>query len=246
MEKETFLDHFGAFADFAGGVDALRSLIVFSMIQGKLVSHRDDDEPASVLLENIRKEKQEKVSKKEIPASEPVPEFTPGDAPFELPANWAWSRWGDVILSIEAGSKGAARAKPGDFLVAKKGSGEVIGKSSIVKGNPHAPALGEEVMRLEMSDKIDPRFFDLTNNSPAGRAYYAANAVDDGPMKAIESTAITHMPFPIPPRAEQERLVEKAERLLGLCDELEERLKKRDEMRRTVLEQAVGQLLLES
>lgn len=243
MEKETFFDHFGTFADFAGGVDALRHQIVFSMIQGKLVSHSDDDEPASVLLAKIRKEREEKVKKKEIPDPDPVPEFTASDAPFELPANWAWSRWGDVILNIDSGSKDDPRSKAGDFVVAKKGSGDVVGKSAIVKGNPHAPELGEEVLRLEMSDKIDPRFFDLTNNSPAGRAYYAANSVDEGPLKAIEPTAITHMPFPIPPRAEQERLVEKAGRLLAFCDELEERLKKRDEVRRTLLEQAVSQLL---
>jgi len=245
MERETFFDHFGAFADFNGGVDALRHQIIFSMIQGKLVSHSDDDEPASVLLDKIRKEKEEKIKRKEIPGSEPVPEFTAADAPFELPANWAWSRWGDVILNIDSGSKDDPRSKPGDFLVAKKGSGDTVGKSSIVKGNPHAPELGEEVLRLEMSDKIDPRFFDLTNNSPAGRAYYAANSVDEGSLKAIENTAITHMPFPIPPRAEQERLVEKASRLLGFCDELEERLKKRDEVRRSLLEQAVSQLLQE-
>lgn len=245
MDADTFFDQFGTFADFAGGVDALRHQIIFSMIQGKLVPHQDDDEPASVLLDRIRKEKAEKIEKKEIPAPEPVPEFTAGDAPFELPANWAWSRWGDVILDIEAGSQGKPRSQPGDFLVAKKGSGEVVGKSAIVKGNPESPALGEEVLRLRMSDEIDPRFFDLTNNSPAGRAYYAAHAVDEGSSKAIDSTAITHMPFPIPPRAEQERLVAKAGQLLTFCDELEERLKKRDAVRMTLLEQAVSQLLQE-
>ena len=148
-----------------------------------------------------------------------------------------------MILKIESAEGETAAAKPGAFLVAKKGDGEVVGKSRIAAGGAGAAGLGEEILSLEMSDQIDPRFFDLTNNSGAGRAYYAAHSVDDGASKKIETTAVTHMPFPIPPRAEQERLVEKVGRWMGYCDELEKRLEKRDAVRRELLGEAVGKLL---
>jgi type I restriction enzyme, S subunit len=49
--------------------------------------------------------------------------------------------------------------------------------------------------------------------------------------------------FPLPPLAEQKRIVEKVEQLLGLCDELEAKLRKEREDSEKLMEEVVKELL---
>ncbi len=91
--------------------DALKKSILQEAIQGKLVPQDPNDEPASKLLERIRKEKEQlvkegKLKKKDL-VSEPIADE---DKPFDIPESWAWCRLGDI------GSWGAgatpAKGKP--------------------------------------------------------------------------------------------------------------------------------------
>ena len=71
----------------------LKNSILQEAIEGRLVPQDPNDEPASVLLDKIRKEKarlvkEGKLKKKdleEIPISE-------DEKPFEIPESWAWVR----------------------------------------------------------------------------------------------------------------------------------------------------------
>jgi type I restriction enzyme, S subunit len=49
--------------------------------------------------------------------------------------------------------------------------------------------------------------------------------------------------FPLPPLAEQKRIVEKVEQLMGLCDELEAKLRKEREESQKLVEAVVKGLL---
>ena len=73
----------------------LKNSILQEAIEGRLVPQDPNDEPASVLLDKIRKEKAKlvkegKLKKKdleEIPISE-------DEKPFKIPESWEWVRWG--------------------------------------------------------------------------------------------------------------------------------------------------------
>ena len=94
----------------------LKASILDLAVRGKLVPQDPNDEPASVLLEKIRAEKQKLVKagkiKKEKNPSEiyiasdgrPYEKFADGsetciedEIPFDLPPGWAWARLGGVI-----------------------------------------------------------------------------------------------------------------------------------------------------
>lgn len=71
----------------------LRNSILQQAIQGKLVAQDPNDEPASVLLQRIRKEKERlakegKLKKKDL-ESKPIEE---DEIPFEIPESWEWVR----------------------------------------------------------------------------------------------------------------------------------------------------------
>ena len=62
----------------------LKNSILQLAIQGKLVPQDANDEPASVLLERIKAEKQKLINEKKIKKEKPLPEITEDEKPFEI------------------------------------------------------------------------------------------------------------------------------------------------------------------
>ena len=104
---------------------ALRQKILDLAIRGKLVPQDPNDEPASVLLERIRAEKQQMVKEGKLKAKDikndtvifkgddnlHYEQFADGtvkciedEIPFELPDSWAWSRV-QTIASVKGGKR---------------------------------------------------------------------------------------------------------------------------------------------
>ena len=80
----------------------IRQTILDLAIRGELVPQDPSDEPASVLLERIRAEKEQLIKDKKLKRdkkdNEPIDEV-----PFELPEGWEWCRLGEIAY-IAAGS----------------------------------------------------------------------------------------------------------------------------------------------
>lgn len=79
--------------------EALKKSILQEAIQGKLVPQDPNDEPASVLLEKIRKEKEQlvkdgKLKKKDL-ITTPISD---DEKPFEIPESWEWCRLGEIAF----------------------------------------------------------------------------------------------------------------------------------------------------
>ena len=76
----------------------LRQKILDLAIRGKLVPQDPNDEPASVLLERIRAEKERLIKEGKIKRSKKSASDTPHyeNVPFEVPENWEWQKLGDI------------------------------------------------------------------------------------------------------------------------------------------------------
>ena len=106
----------------------LKNSILQMAVQGKLVPQDPNDEPASVLLARIRKEKEElikagKIKKEKNPSyifrgadnlpyekvrkNEPV--CIADEVPFEIPESWEWVRWATLSESIQYGYNAPAQ-----------------------------------------------------------------------------------------------------------------------------------------
>ena len=101
----------------------LKNSILQWAIQGKLVPQDPNDEPASVLLERIRQEKERLIKEKKIKRDKNASIIYRGEdnsyyekflatgevkciddeIPFEIPQGWEWERWGNISQSIQYG-----------------------------------------------------------------------------------------------------------------------------------------------
>ena len=68
----------------------LRQKILDLAIRGKLVPQDPNDEPASVLLERIRAEKERLIQEGKIKRSKKSDSDDEIEAPFEIPESWEW------------------------------------------------------------------------------------------------------------------------------------------------------------
>ena len=75
----------------------MREALLQEAIRGKLVPQDENDEPASILLEKIKAEKERLIKEKVIKKSKQLPPITEEEKPYELPESWEWVRLGDVV-----------------------------------------------------------------------------------------------------------------------------------------------------
>lgn len=69
-------------------------------MHGKLVKQNSSDEPAGVLLDKIKSEKDKLVKEKKIRKSKTLPKITDDEKPFDIPDSWEWVRLNDISQQI--------------------------------------------------------------------------------------------------------------------------------------------------
>lgn len=78
------------------GIKKLRELILELAVRGRLVPQDPNDEPASMLLEKIAKEKTRLIEEGKLTKKLSLPDVAEDEKYFSLPNGWAWSRLGEA------------------------------------------------------------------------------------------------------------------------------------------------------
>jgi type I restriction enzyme, S subunit len=93
--------HFDVLLDRPEAVDALEQTILQLAVRGLLVPQDPTDEPASVLLQKIRTEKDHLIAQGKIKRDKPLPPITDEEKPFELPMRWQWVRFDELTHPLK-------------------------------------------------------------------------------------------------------------------------------------------------
>jgi type I restriction enzyme S subunit len=153
----------------------LRKSILQQAISGKLVPQNPADEPASILLERIHKEKCELVKQKKIKCdkhesfifrrdnsyyemSNKIEHGIDEELPFEIPETWAWARLRDICFDLRYGTSNKS-SLTGDIIVLRMGNiqnGEIDYSDLVFSSNQK----DNEKYRLEPMDIL----FNRTNS----------------------------------------------------------------------------------
>ena len=214
--------------------DKLKKSLLQAAIQGQLTEQLPTDGDARDLLKKIRAEKAKLVAEKKIKAEKPLPPISDNEIPFDLPDNWCWCRLNEVIYSV--GSKAnqilsKEVQKTGKYPAVSQGQQFIDGyTNSDDKLIYDVPLImfGDHTRNVKYIDfpfvisadgtkflkpiLVEPRYFywwlvltaSLLHNRGYNRHYR---------LLKLEL-------FPLPPPAEQERIVKKLDALLSQVDEL--------------------------
>jgi len=253
---KVLLDQFEVITESPGGVKRLRELLLQLAVTGRLGTGDEKDEPVSFLLKKIKAEIRRSLNSVGIKAVESNNNNNQHHRSLAIPLNWLNVKLGEIILSNLGGgtpSKNNSSYWDGtinwasvkdlkDYLflsttedkITKEGlensssnlipAGNVIictrmglGKISI---NTIDVAINQDLRGISLPNGINPLFFVYF--------YKTLTLVGKGlTVKGISVKELHNIDFPLPPLAEQHRIVEKVDRLMALCDELEARQSKK-------------------
>ena len=243
----------------------LKNSILQMAVQGKLVPQDPNDEPASVLLERIRAEKEQlikegKIKKEKNPSvifrgadnlpyekigkNEPV--CIADEVPFDIPESWEWVTlkqiavtalgktldksknigeyrpylcsinvyWTGIDLStvkqarFEDSELSKYQLSKGDLLICEGGD---VGRSAVWDRDEEM-YYQNALHRVRFYGNIEPRFFQLLMESYKG-AKILDNYSKGMTIKHLVQNSLNSIYFPLPPLAEQRRIVEKIKQL---------------------------------
>lgn len=250
MGKRMMLSNLNLLATAPGGVARLRELILTLAVQGKLVPQDPADEPASVLLQKIRAEKDRLIAEGKIKKDKPLAVIPDEEKPFELPVGWEWVRLGDVTnygATVKAGA-----LHPDTWVLdmedIEKSSGRLLQRLLFAQ----RPALSDkncffagdvlygklrpylnkvlvadedgvcttEIVPFRCYGDYVPQYFRMALSSPFFQEYVNARSYGMK-MPRLGTQDARNALIPLPPIAEQSRIVARVEELMRLCDALE-------------------------
>lgn len=223
-----------------GGVAKLRELILTLAVQGKLVPQDPADEPASVLLQKIRAEKDRLIAEGKSKRDKPLAAIAEEEKPFELPQGWEWVRLGDVVEVLDSLRKPVTKEdrKPGPYPY-YGASGIVDYVSAYIFDEPLV-LVGEDGAKWGAGDKtafpVCGKSW-VNNHAHVLRPLRAALAdmylvsyltardlsefITGMTVPKLNQARLISIPVALPPLAEQSRIVTRVEELMRLCDALE-------------------------
>ena len=280
MSLQLLFEKFNQVVDRPESIKEIRDLILQLAVQGKLVPQDPNDEPASVLLEKIKAEKEKLIKEGKIKKEKPLLPINPDEVPFEVPVGWEWVRLGSSVLKLTDGTHHSPPNLPtGEFLYI---SAKNIKERGISLDN--VTYVSQEVHE-EIYARCNPEFGDVLYIKDGATTGIATINQLEQPFSMLSSVALLKPPeqltnsfllyslrspffyqemregmsgvaitrvtlrklnlalIALPPLAEQHRIVEKVDQLMGICDELEDQLSQFGSVKTDLTESAVHHLM---
>ena len=215
----------------------LRQKILDLAIRGKLVPQDPNDEPASLLLERIRAEKERlvkegKIKKSKSAKTSDTPHYE--NLPFEVPSSWVWCKLGDVI-SIKSGDSIRVRDnRQGEYPI--YGGNGINGYYNDYNAKPDTIVIGRvgfycgSVHQTVSKAWVTDNAFIVSYESIFNSKYLhhllewlqLSKTSNSTAQPVISGKGIYPLSIPIPPFAEQQRIVAEIERWFALIDKMEQ------------------------
>ena len=232
-----------------------KSKVLEMAIRGELVPQNPEDEPASVLLERIKKEQKSSKSKGKTTAHNTHYEE---ELPFNIPENWVWCRLGEITKIIQYGVSKSAKSEGlyrllritdiqynkviwenvpftdikekdaenfilenGDFLFARTGA--TVGKSYLVEDLVEKSVFASYLIRISLLPNNNINYIKYFFNSEFYWQQISEKSIGIG-QPNVNGTSLKKLFLPLPPLAEQHRIVEKIEHIFAVLEELEENI----------------------
>ena len=129
---------------------------------------------------------------------------------------------------------------PGDLLISLVGT---IGKVLVLPSGCQEGIINPRLIKLSLDSKlVNPNYVQLLLGSPWVKEFLFAEARGTT-MDVLNLSILRSLPVPLPPLAEQHRIVAKVDELMALCDQLEAQLTTTEADSRRLLEAVLHETL---
>ncbi len=136
--------------------------------------------------------------------------------------------WDDLIfISPTHVSRPDQWVVPNDIMISMANSYALVGKVAIVRQVPQRATFGAFLAAIRPI-LIEPYFLLYVLRSPRMQAAFRNSSSQTTNIANISLGRMRPLPFPLPPLAEQKRIVAKVDELMALCDRLEAQQQERD------------------
>lgn len=268
-------DNFDLLYSAPENIGKLRQAILQLAVMGKLVPQDANDEPAAVLLERIKIEKERLVKEGKIKKARTTIKINNTEIPYKIPKNWIWVHladvghdWGQKKPDIEFTyiDVSAINKEKGiisnDVNILQPNEAPSRARKIVYKGTLIYSTVRPYLLNIAIIDKefkpepivstafavIHPfsiiiaqyLYFYLRSNP---FIEYVESQMKGMAYPAINDGQLYQGLVPLPPLAEQKRIVTKVDKLMKLCDELETKLTQTQTEREKIINAAVKQLL---
>ena len=240
-------------------INLTRNQVLQEAIQGKLVKQNPEDEPASILLEKIKKERVKLIKEKKIRKQKLLPEITEKEKLFEIPNLWEWVKLGEIAEIVGGGTPKTSVKEywnngtipwltPADLsnytekyiskgrrcitdLGLKKSSAQLMPKGTVLFSS-RAPIGYTVIANNDISTNQGfksciPFIMDM-NEYLYYYLIHSAKIINKNAsgttFKEVSGAEVRDLILPLPPLAEQKRIVEKVDTIMSMLDELEREL----------------------
>lgn len=221
----------------------LRQKILDLAIRGKLVPQDPNDEPASVLLERIKAEKERLIKEGKIKRSKKTAKTsdTPHyeNVPFEIPSSWEWTTLGEVF-TLQAGknitAKDISNKEDSEHRFPCYGGNGLRGYVCSYNRNGRFPLIGRQGALCGNINFADGLFY-ATEHAVVVETYcktdvewavhtlihlnlnqYATSTAQPG----LSVSTINEVLIPLPPIEEQRRIVRCLNKWATLINQIEQ------------------------
>ena len=205
----------------------LKKSILQLAIQGKLVPQDTNDESAEVLYAKIQAEKQKLIKEGKIKKDKPLSPITDDEVPFEIPQSWKWVRLGNLI-KISSGDGLTSYQMDDTGKIPVYGGNGITGYHT--KANVHKRTIvigrvgyycGSVHLTEEEAWVTDNAFIVTYSEENIYREFLMLllnfanfNKTDNATAQpVISGKKVYPIMIPLPPLAEQKRIVAKIEEL---------------------------------
>ena len=221
----------------------LKQKILDLAIRGKLVPQDPNDEPASVLLERIRAEREQLIKQGKLKRSKSTSDNQHyQNVPFEIPASWEWTTIGELLINRDSERiplSSAVREKQTNKIYPYYGAAGIIDMVDQFLFSERLLLIGEDGANL-LSKSKDNAFFaegqywvnnhahvlDCSNKLILDFVAFVINAstldeyITGSAQPKLSQDNLNKIRIPLPPLEEQRRIIETKQKWFKLIDEL--------------------------
>lgn len=132
--------------------------------------------------------------------------------------------WGNLVYTSDTDEIEKYLLESGDVLFNRTNSPELVGKTSIYRGERKSIYAGY-LIRVKGSDKLNAEFLNILLNSPDAKSYCLAVKSDGVSQSNINAQKLRAFSFRNPSIEEQSQIVRRVEELFAFADQIEMQVK---------------------